>query len=172
MDEEKHLKIGEIYREHGVKGLCKVYVYSGTDENLRVGESYELLSAQNLHKKVKIKTIEVLGRYFLVGFDAFTKPEDIASWRKSSLWLERAKLARQKGDAYDFEWHGVTVLNEKGEVLGKVLRMAYTPLRQFCIETKNGQETLIPFVPEWIVKDDREKKTLTMKIPEGLLHCH
>lgn len=169
MDETKYLKIGEIYREHGVKGLCKVYLYSGTDENLRGGESYWLLNAQGLRRKVKIKTIEILGRHFLIGFDMFTKPEDIIPWRKSGLWMERTKLVRREGDAYDFEWHGVTILNEKSEVLGKVLRMEYTPLKQFCVETKEGQEVLIPFVPDWILKDEREKKILMLKIPDGLV---
>lgn len=168
-DETKYLKIGEIYREHGVKGLCKVYLYSGTDENLCAGESYWLLNAQGLRRKVKIKTIEILGRHFLIGFDVFTKPEDIIPWRKSGLWMARAKLSRRDGEAYDFEFAGMTVLNERGEVLGKVLRMVYTPLRQFCLETKNGQEILIPLVPEWILKEDREKKTVMLRLPEGLV---
>lgn len=169
MDEEKYLKIGEIYREHGIKGQCKVYIYSGTDENIQKGSSYWLVNSSGVRKKVKIKTTEVSGRYFLIGFDTFTKPEDIFSWRKAGLWMERVQLVRREGDAYDFEWQGATILNESGEVLGKVLRMEYTPLRQFCVETKDGQEILIPFVPEWILKDDREKKILTMKIPEGLV---
>jgi 16S rRNA processing protein RimM len=169
MDPEKYLKIGEIYREHGVKGLCKVTVYSGTDENLHIGDSYWLLSPRGLRKKGKIKTIKVLGRHFLIGFDVFTKPEDIISWRKSGLWLERTKVVRHDGAAYDFEFEGMTILNEKAEILGRVLRMIYTPLRQFCVETKDGQEVLIPFVPEWILKEDREKKSITMKIPEGLV---
>lgn len=168
-DLNKYLQIGEIYREHGVKGYVKVYVYSATDENLELGRTYVLKPQSGELIKTKLKDLSVVGRYFLLKFDAFHTPEDILSFRKAGLFVERTKLAREDGEIYDYEWEGLRVFDTKARDVGVICRIAYMPLKQFVVQTPSSAEVLIPYNPAWIAKVDLAAKSVILDLPEGLL---
>lgn len=164
---ENCLNIGEIYREHGVKGTCKFYAYGGTDLNLEVGKTYFLQRNDGEIEKVKITSVVTNGRYFLIHFDLFNSPEALVVWRKAKLWLAKDKLSRENGALYDFEWQGLDVFDEAGAKLGEIVRVEYAPLKQFLVATNSG-DVLVPCVADWIVTTDLAHKRVVMRLPEGL----
>jgi 16S rRNA processing protein RimM len=165
---QTHLHIGEIYREHGVKGFCKAYIYSQSDDNLLEGESYILQAEDGRQKEVKLSEVSTVGRYFLLHFAGFQSPEQIEGWRKAGIWIAKTKLA-QDDEMYDYEWVGFEILDTKKQSVGTVKEIAYTPLRQFLITPSVGSEVLIPYNKDWIVNLDKKTKTLVLDLPEGLL---
>lgn len=169
LDLKKHLQIGEIYREHGVKGYVKVYIYSATDENLEAGKSYVLQSQDGVLLKTKLEDVSSVGRYFLLKFDAFKNPEDVQSFRKAGFFVEKSKLTREEGEIYDYEWQGLRVLDAKKHEIGVIKQIAYVPLKQFLVQTASQAEVLIPYNPDWIVAVDLKTKSVTLDLPEGLL---
>lgn len=169
---ETHLSLGQIYREHGVKGQCTFYSYSGTDDHLIPRRTYILESVEGKRQKTRIKRIALYKKnkkMFLVHFDLFSTREEIHSWRKATLWIEKKKLQRSGTDMYDYEWEGFSLLKEDGRRVGMIEGVAYTPLRQFVVRLNDGREVFVPFVQEWIVKLEREKKRAVMRLPVGLL---
>lgn len=169
LDLNKYLQIGEIYREHGVKGYVKVYIYSATDENLEVGKSCVLQSQDGVLLKTKLKDVSSVGRYFLLKFDEFQNPEDVQSFRKAGLFVEKSKLTREEGEIYDYEWQGLRVLDTQKREIGTIKQIAYMPLKQFLVQTASQEELLIPYNPDWIANVDLKAKSVVLDLPEGLL---
>lgn len=164
-----HLRLGQIYREHGVKGQCTFYSYSGQADHLLPKRVYILENAEGKQQKARIRRIVPYKKLFLVHFDLFSTPEEILPWRKATLWIEKKKLSRSESDLYDYEWEGFSLQDEHKKKLGLITGVAYTPLKQFVVRVDDAREILVPFVLEWIVKLEREKKKVIMKLPEGLV---
>lgn len=163
-----HLQIGEIYREHGLKGLCKVYVYSMDSENLIEGQTYVLKSLEGKICKTILQSVSVGQKFFLVQFDCFSGADQILPWRKASLWLPKVALQKTDQDVYDFEWEDFRIFDAQHKEVGVVQRIEHTPLMQFVVDVQ-GRDVLIPYVPAWIVSCDAKNKTLVLDLPEGLL---
>ena len=170
MAKQDYITIGEIYREHGLKGAVKVYMYSGSDENLFADQQYHLIAEDGRTLEVTPQSLQSQGQYFLIHFDKISTPEEAKSWRKAKFQIPKAVLLEQKDDdeMYDFEWQDFAVQNEDGEEIGKVLRIDYSPLRQLVV-AHGGREVLIPHVQEWVLDLDEDAKVIKMQLPEGLL---
>lgn len=166
--QKNHLKIGEIYREHGVKGFCKAFIYGGTDDNLNEGASYVLEPVDGEAKAMKLQSVGVVGRYYLLKFDGIRSPEEWAVWRKAGLWLAKDALKREEGEIYDFEWEGVRLIAADHSAVGTILKIDYTPLKQFVVAKDGGEEFYVPYRQEWIRQFDRDAKTVVMDLPEGI----
>jgi 16S rRNA processing protein RimM len=166
---DNYIQIGEIYREHGIKGYVKVFVYSATDENLEQGLTYILKAEDGATLKTKLEDVSSVGRYFLLKFDAFKNPEDILAWRKAGVFLEKNQLMRDDGEVYDYEWENVSAFDNSKTEIGLIRRIAYMPLKQFILETPTNPELIIPYNPDWIVKFDSNAKTVILDLPEGLV---
>lgn len=165
---ETHLRLGQIYREHGVKGQCTFYSYSGKADHLTPKRTYILVNTEGEQQKIRIKRIVSYQKMFLVHFDLFSSPEEVHPWRKATLWIEKKKLQRTDIDMYDYEWEGFTLLNEHKKNVGVIAGIAYTPLKQFIVCLDDQREIFIPFVYEWVVKLERDQKKLVLRLPEGL----
>lgn len=166
------IKLGQIYREHGVKGFCKFYSYSGTADHLVPGQEYLLKNPDGREQKVNILDVRPFQRYFLVRFDLFDSPEPIQGWRGATLWIEKRRLKRKEGEFFDFEWEGFAVLNRKRQPVGTVRQMIRNPLRQFVVDLNagfGGGDVMIPYVREWILELDEDKRRIVLDLPEGLL---
>lgn len=170
-DKKKYLDLGQIYREHGVRGFCKFHSYSGSDDHLIEGEKYLLLSQAGIKKNVQIEQVQPFGRYFLVKFREFSAPEPLVEWRKAVLWLDKSKLAKTSGDElYDYEWEGICLKDEHGNEIGTVFRVERNPLRQLVVKSSlDGSEVMIPCVREWILELDKDNKVAVIALPEGLV---
>jgi 16S rRNA processing protein RimM len=169
IDTNNYFEVGKIYREHGVKGFCKLYVFDGNDRNLQSDLTYILLDDSGREQEVKIEEVTPLGKYFLVRFNIFSKPEEIAPWRKARLWLAKESLDREEGEIYDFEWQGYQIVDQNEKNIGEVKEVQHNPLMQFLVIRPGEDEALVPYVEEWVVEQDDEKKVLKMELPEGLI---
>lgn len=169
MDKKKYKAVGQIYREYGVKGSSKFYSYSGGTENLHLNQKYVLLSQDGVEKAVKIKSVSPSGKFLYVHFDIFNKPEEIISWRKAVLWLERKAFLFDEDEDFNFDWEGFSVLDSSGQKIGMIEEIVQNPLRQFSIKTETEKNILIPFVKEWIVDVDKTRSQVKINFPEGLI---
>lgn len=170
IDTKKNVLIGQVYREHGVKGFCKCHVYDEFIESLIEDETYHLENIQGDVCKVKLQNVSTINRYFLLKFDKFDSPESLLDWRKSKMYLPKNKLQKEKNQTFDFEWEGYTVFSTDKVQIGTVQKIVHNPLKQIEVLLSNQNKTiLIPFVEAWIQKNDTDKKQLIVNIPEGIL---
>lgn len=160
--------LGEIYREHGLHGQAKVYVYSGNALNLRAGQAVWLESGD---KKIqtRIQMIQPQQKWFLVRFECFQTPEDVRAWRKAALFVDRkAMIEPEKGEEYLEDLIGRELISE-GALLGKIVGLVHGNPNPHFLVKKNKKEILIPVVKQWIKKIEADQ--VTMSLPEGLVEA-
>lgn len=169
-DHQGWIQIGEVYREHGLRGEAKVYIYSGEAGAVKKGVGLMLQNNDGEKKKVVVREIRPFNRWFLMAWDAFSQPEEIKPWRKAGLWLSRSKLKKLKaGEYYVQDLIGYTVSRETGPPLGVFQKLSGNEDNPLAIlKDLNGREILIPMVPRWIKKVDSAQMIVVMDIPEGL----
>jgi len=167
VEKTKHIAIGEIYREHGIKGYCKVRPYQGGRDFFITDKHYELI-AHHMQKKARLIDCKPMGEFCLIKFDCFSTPEEIKPWRKAQVMIARSEMPVTQGVIHDFEWSGMHLCNAQKIEIGIVQKVIYTPLKQLLVDAQ-GQEVLIPFVANWIIEFNRMAKTVVMDLPEGLI---
>ena len=163
---EDYIEIGRIYREHGVKGLCKFHSYEGEaffDHDVE----YILESPEGESKSVKILEWGPLQRYFLILFDCFSNREDIIPWRKARLMIHKDEMQNDDDQIYDHEWEGFEIFDEHDKIVGTIKEVIHNPLKQFVVDC-SGEEKLIPLVEDWVIDLDKENRKIKMSLPEGL----
>ncbi len=168
VDQKKYLKLGQIYREHGVKGQCKFYSYSGQSDHLKEDQDYILQRVDGNETQTRILKIEPYQRYFLIHFSAFDKPEALFPWRKATLWIEKSHLERKDNEIFDFEWEGFEIFDANKTSIGIVAKVIRNPLKQLVV-TVDNKEVMIPYVEDWVIELDLKQKKLVMELPEGLI---
>jgi 16S rRNA processing protein RimM len=64
---------------------------------------------------------------------------------------------------------GLTALDERGAVLGRVRDVLKLPAQDLFVIERHGREILIPAVPEFIRSIDPEGGTLRVHVIEGMV---
>jgi 16S rRNA processing protein RimM len=165
---QEHITIGEIYREHGIKGLAKVYIYSGSMDQVDNKAAFILEKDGEKMTDVHMLKVSSLGRQFLVQFDCFDNSDDVVKWRKAKISCLRENMNIDDQTILDQDWEGFVLLNDQGLKLGTIKKVVYTPLKQFQV-LANDEEKLVPVVDDWIISRDTDKKEIVMDLPEGLI---
>lgn len=172
MQKEDCYYLGKITKKHGFKGNLILHL-----------ETDEPGMYQNM-ESVFIETNGVLIPYFfesstphtkgklLVKFEDIT-PEEAEKLINKSLYLPLEELPEMEGTAFYYhEIIGYTVIDsEKGEV-GIIKNVNDSGVQALFEIEFQGKEILIPIVDEWILEIDREKKTILMETPEGLIDLY
>jgi 16S rRNA processing protein RimM len=167
--QKSYIQIARIYREHGLKGFCKVTLMTDALELLAPKKEYLLRAVDGQEKLATLEAHMPMGHFELIKFSCFDLPEPIQPWRKAGIFVLSEDLPAGKGfELFDHEWPGYTVFNQEGVAMGEIVAVDYTPLKQFCLTAPDGSERLIPVVDDWFVSINAKKKTVIMHLPEGL----
>lgn len=169
-DFQDYLLLGEIYREHGVDGRVKVYLYSGSSQNFMVGSPVLLKNSAGKILGAKIQEVQPMQGRFLTKFDVFLTREEAQVWRKAHVLVLKKNLANTRPhEAYLFEFMDGLVKDTKGCVLGSIVGFAGEgPLIYLKVKTQD-KEVLIPLVESWIRDLNKVTKEIVLDLPEGLL---
>jgi 16S rRNA processing protein RimM len=164
--------VGEVAGAHGIQGELKIATLDPGSESIRAGVSVHL-GAEN-SAPVKVRSARRAGRALLVRLDGVDSREQAQALYKKQIWLKSEDLPRLKKDEfYLSEVAGFTVVDAAGTVLGTIQsELAGAPQATLVMRgaaPRDGKEILLPAREGVIVAFDRERKTLTVEVPEGLL---
>lgn len=167
---QEHICVGKIYREHGIEGRVKVYLYSGAAENFRKGSKIVIKKNSGETLSAKILDVAPFQRWFLTRFSVFASPEEAREWRKAFLYVPKDRLKPlAKGEAYVFELVGFGIFDSDENFLGNVVAVRESGESALFVVSRGKKEILIPVVPKWIVSVDRKNKKIVINVPEGLV---
>lgn len=162
--------MAEIVGVHGIKGMLKIKFF-GDDPNT-------LLDLGPLFLSDGARTISFLSlsphqNIFLAEAEGITDRTFAEKLRGQKLYLPREKLPvpAQKDSFYHVDLIGLSVKNEKGETLGKVVHVANFGAGDL-IEIKplkKGASYFLPFKDAYVPKVDLAAKEITVVIPPGLV---
>jgi len=166
------LAIGTIVKARGLQGEIKVTLYSGDSSDIAA------FSTIAVEQRGTVKQCAVL-QARSQGKNAVIKLREVTSREEAELLVgaEISVLKTQMPPLADdeFYWHemlGLTVVTDKGRVLGSVTSLIATGANDVLVVTGNDGEYLIPAIQEVIVRQDNEAGILIISPMPGLLEMN
>lgn len=164
MEKKQFLESGKIVNTHGIKGEVKIQPWCDSPEFLKkfktlyIGsEAYKVISAR-VHKDCVI-----------VLFDGINDVNEAMRLKNKVVSINRSDAKLPKGKWFIQDIIGLPVFDEKrGEIgtLREVLDMPAGDL--YVVAGHDGEEHMIPGVPEFIKEIDPEAGRITVTLIEGM----
>lgn len=173
MKKENCFYLGKIVRKYSFKGelLIKLdtdepQLYENLDAmfiNVRNTLLPFFIESSQLHKSDLLR----------VQFEDVTSEEDADALMKSEVYLPLELLPKLDGNKFYFhEVIGFKMEDTKYGYVGEITSINDSTAQALFEVENNGQELLIPMNDEFIVKIDRENKTVVVETPDGLIDLY
>jgi len=148
--------VGKINAAYGIQGWVKVYSYTDPKEQIFAYEPWTLKKGSQI-RELKLRKGREHGKGLVVlaeGFETRTEAESLIG---NEIWVERRLLpALAEGEYYWDQLEGLKVINQAGELLGKVTHMIETGANDVLavgatVDSIDDKERLIPYVEKEVV---------------------
>jgi 16S rRNA processing protein RimM len=167
MEKGQCFKIGYVAKTHGLKG----------EVTLNISEPINFDSIESIFVEQGGSLVpHFVSNFSDRGDKVFIKFEDIDTMEKASLLKgsslfipkeTRPKLKR--GEFYDDEVIGFTVIDENKGDLGEITEVSSSgPNRLLSVNVK-GREVLIPVNSPFVISTNKTKKIIRVVLPDGFL---
>lgn len=168
---EEHLAVGVIVNVHGLRGEVRVELH--TDFPERYAPGVVLLMGEELTPTV-IRSARPHKNQMLVQFEDVGSREAAEALRGQWLFVHQDDAIQLDEDTFWIhELIGLTVQNEKGEILGRLDDVLETGANDVYIvkpaHDLGVRELLLPAIADVILDVDIEKGVMTVAVPPGLL---
>jgi 16S rRNA processing protein RimM len=169
---DKYVLIGKVAKAHGIKGELKLISFSGELNRLSRHKVLTLVSNSDVVLPVynvlqsRIGKKEVLVR--LEGINDRNQAEELAGCGVLVLKKDLPELTDD--EFYLHELEGITVVTEKGDVIGRVVSFFDNGIQDILVVKNESDEFLIPLIPGMIVAQTSDR--LTIAPPPGLLEIN
>lgn len=166
---EDLLKVGVITTTHGVRGEVKVY--PTTDPERYLDLEYVLLDTGRELRRLDISNVKFFKNLVILKFKGIDNINDIEMYKQRELWVPRDEAQELEEDEYYIgDLIGMEVLLEDESVFGTLKDVMETGANDvYVVETKEGQEVLLPAIKECILDVDVENNTMTVHLMKGLI---
>ena len=164
--EPAYVLIGRLQKSHGVRGEITLRVFSDFPERIRRGKT--------IYIGADFQTCKITGtrwkhELLLLKLEGFDSPESVRELVGKEIFSAVKDLpSLSEGRYYHHQLIGMRVF-EGEEDLGVLAAIMETGANEvYIIDQADGQELLIPAIPEVILKVDLEQKRLDVRLLEGL----
>ncbi len=166
MSLKQYLEIGKITSVHGLRGEIKVQPWCDDPELLA---SFEVLYYKS-GTEVNIEYARVQKNMVIMKLEGCDTIEEAQKLRNRVLYMDRADVELPAGCYFVQDLIGMTVSHaQTGKVYGVITDVSETGANDvYTIKSENGKEYLIPAIPDVIVKNDIENRSMTIIPLEGL----
>lgn len=167
-------QLGYVVKAHGLKGEVQIFLDVDSPEDYKNLESVFVLQGQQLIPFF-IESISVSGSRAIVALDEIQRVEEAKALKGCELYLPLESLPVLEGNEfYIHEVIGYDLIDsEQKKKLGQITHiMESGPQLLFSVSTAEGSEMLIPYDKSLLKQLDREEKSITLFIPEGLLDIY
>ncbi len=164
------ITIGRVLKPYGVKGEVKVEPITDFPERFGSLKRVVLESPRGNELPCTVRSVRYLNGLPYLCFEGYDSPEQA---KKLNAWLIRIPqeeaVSLPEGQYYWFELVGMTVLSEAGEKLGEIAEVFATGSNDVYVMKQGKKEVYIPATKEVVKKIDRQARTMTIHVVEGLL---
>ena len=168
MDITTCYKIGYILKPHGLKGEV-TFSLDAEAPDLNDIESVFIEKKNQLIPHF-IQSVSVRGDKAFIKFEDVDSSESAKSISKSAVYLPKATREKSgRNQFYDDEIIGFEVADSEMGVLGKVSEVATAGPNRLLSVDHLGKEILIPVNSPFITSINKNKKKISVTLPEGFL---
>jgi len=164
--EPAYVLIGKLQKSHGVRGEISMRVITDFPERIRRGK---IIYIGSDFQSNKITGTHWKNNLLLLKLDGFDDPESVRELAGKDVFVAVKDLPPlPAGRYYHHQLIGLRVF-EGEEDLGVLAAIMETGANDvYIIDQANGQELLIPAIPEVILKIDLQQKRMNVRLLEGL----
>lgn len=166
-------EFGKILKPHGLKGELLVHVTTDQASNLKgVKGIFIEVNARLVPFFMEKFTITQKTKAIVQLEDMQTEAQALPLLGKVIYIPLQALPALGKDQFYYHEVKGYAVVDEKLGILGTVKEIYEMPGQDLIEIEYRGSEVLIPISNEIVHKADHKEKTVSVKLPDGLLEMY
>ncbi len=171
MRKEDCFNLGKITKPFGLKG--EVVIFLDVDEpNNYASLDSVFVEVKNQLVPFFIQNIRINGNKATVKFEDMTQ-EQAAAIAGCNLYLPLDNLPKLTGKKFYFhEIIGFHVIDDEHGDIGTVASVIEYPAQPLFQIINNGTEILLPVLDQLINNVDREKQTISVHAPEGLIDLY
>ena len=161
--------LGKVVGAHGIRGLVKIFFYSGQAPDLGPNPSIELRRSDGETSCFKVLELTAHQHQFiatLAGVDDRNAAEGLAG---AEVVVSRGWLPQPEADS--FYWAdliGLAVTTMDGAPLGNLIRIIETGANDVYVVRRGRVETLVPALASVVRRVDLEQRRMWVDLPEGL----
>ncbi len=164
------MEVGVVVGAHGIRGDLKIRPLP-TGE-MALSAACELLlrdpSGQLTPHRIVHSTPHK--QFILISLEDLKHLDDARALVGQTLFVRRQDIPeRSDGQYYWCELEGLTVVDRRRGMLGKIEAMFATPAHDILVVSDLRGEVLIPSIPPFIDRVDPESKVLLVDLPDGLV---
>jgi 16S rRNA processing protein RimM len=120
---------------------------------------------------MQLEKIRQMNQGVLVNLQGCATPEAAGELRNRYVYVLAAdRPSLPEGEYYHHQLIGLQVLDQQGEYLGQIIEILETGANDvFIIRPQIGQNILIPYTDEVVLKIDLEQNQMVIQLLPGLL---
>ncbi|HSW71291.1 MAG TPA: ribosome maturation factor RimM [Gammaproteobacteria bacterium] len=145
-DKKVYITVGKIGATYGIQGWLKIHSYTEFGAGILEYSPWYLSSDEQTWQKTEIEAGKIHGNGVIAKFNGFDNPEEARLLTGKLIAVTREQLPiLEKNQYYWSELIGLTVLDQNGENLGKVIYLMETGSNDVLV-VKGTKEHAIPFL--------------------------
>lgn len=147
---DEYITVGKVGAPYGIKGYLKIHSFTEW-----VGTIFEYtpwyLKNENGWQSIKVTDGREHGKGIIAKFEGLNTPESARALTGKIIGIKRSQLPQlQKDEYYWSDLEGLTVINQDGKVLGKIIYILETGSNDVLV-IKDEKEHAIPYLPGSVV---------------------
>ena len=161
----EQIVVGRVMGLQGLSGALRVEIISDVPHRFDVGEfvyiretAYRIASSHRLHNRQSIVCLE--------GVDTVAAARHLV--RQDVTVPATSTPELPEGEYFHFQILGLRVVTDAGEELGQVVEILETGSNDVYLVSGEGEDILIPAIPDVIKKIDLADHTILVTLLEGL----
>jgi 16S rRNA processing protein RimM len=169
MDIKAAYKIGYILKPHGLKGQVTVSLDAEAPADLEDMDTIFIEKNKQLIPYFR-SGISISASKAYVKFEDVNTVEQAQAISKSAIYLPKTSRPKSaRGEFYDDEVIGFEVTDVTEGNLGSVIDITTAGPNKLLTLIHNGKEVLIPVNSPFIKSINKNKKTISVELPDGFL---
>ena len=177
INREQLIEIGRILKLHGLNGEMTASVSNPVFDDVKHCP-YLVLEIDGIFVPFFIHNYRFrTDTSILISFDDINTQEKATEFCGLNLYFDRKCFSAKEAEEYDAateeeeSFIGYIIIDTKLGKLGKVVDIDdQTANVLFIVETKNGEEIMIPAADNLVEEIDDDGQTILMNLPQGLIN--
>ena len=161
--------IGVLTRTHGLRGELRFVLFTNVLEILEnLDEVFLYSEDQRRGFFLRVESIRTGSKTFLIKFEEFDTKEDAEVLKGFKVFVRREELPELGEDEYYYEQILGCRVYEEEEDIGEVVDVIETGSNEVLVVEKDGKETLVPLVRDYVESVNVEDRIIKVKKMEWI----
>ena len=172
--DDQFVTIARVVKPQGRRGEVIAEPHTNVREQFTVSSKMQAICTGGIRRELQLEEHWFHKQRIVFKFRGVDTIDQAEQLRGCELQIARRELIELKsGSYYVGELTGCSVFDrgtEVGEVVGVQFGAGEAPL--LVVRGKNGDELLVPFAEQYVVRTDVRRKVIEMSLPERLLELN